>query len=252
MRKIIYIFFLLTAIYGCSGIRKAGKTGDKGKGNSQKIEFTELKKQNLSNENFYIQKAVVEFNSGNIGMSFVTTIKYIVPDEYLISLRMRSGIEMARIYLNSDTIMANDRINRILYYGKPSFLSLKYGVPIELLPVIFGDFVSDNIVSPEVINCKEGSSNINTYTKGIRLNYMINCENKKPVNLRQEGFSGVTSQIEYEEFEKIKNTAFPSSINIMHNESGSTVNLKIEKVETQWDGIIEFVPGNRYERIELK
>lgn len=251
MRKIILLYLVVAVLSGCSGIKKAGKTG-KGKELSGAVSITDVTEQNLSSGNFYIQKAEVDFDNNNAGFSFIATIKHVVPDQYLISLRMRTGIEVGRIYVDKDTIMANDRINRILYYGKSSVLSARYGVPFELIPVIFGDLVGEAESVNQKSECHDGTIAVNSYLKGVRLMYNIDCSSKKAVLLKQEGYSGASGEIMYGNFEKNGGKLSPSEITLNHKESGSTLHLKFEKVEIPWEGAIEFVPGNKYDRVELR
>lgn len=244
--------FLLAIVTGCSGIRKAGRSAGKGKDVKGTVAITDLENQNLSNHNFYIQKAEVDFDSPNSGLSFIATIKYVIPDQYLISLRMKTGIEIARIYLDSDTVLANDRINRKLIHGEPSALSARYGIPLDIIPVIFGDFIGDSSDEQQQVNCENGTVSVGTYIKGVKLVYDIDCGQRKPVQVRQESYSGITSGIQYDDFIKNGDGSIPRLITLTHHESGSTVKIKVEKIEAPWNGTIEFVPGSRYEHVELK
>lgn len=242
----------MAIVTGCSGIRKAEKSGGRGKDVKGTVVLSDLGKQNLSNKNFYIQKAEVDFDSPNSGISLIATIKYVVPDQYLISLRMKTGIEIARIYVDSDTVLANDRINRKLLHGEPSALSARYGIPLDIIPVIFGDFVGEVTGSQQQANCENGTVNVGSYIKGVKLVYDIDCSHQKPVKVRQESYSGITSGIQYDDFAKNGEGSIPRVITLTHHESGSTVKIKIEKIEAPWDGTIEFIPGSRYEHVELK
>ena len=69
-------------------------------------------------------------------------LKFEYPDKYLISIKSRTGIEGARIYISEDTILFNDRINKKMYYGSSLYLKRKYGLTTNFLPLIFGDIVS--------------------------------------------------------------------------------------------------------------
>lgn len=251
MRKITVLFLVVALFSGCSGIKKAAKTG-KGNAFRGEVSLEEVRVQNLSNGNFNIQKAEIDFDSGNTGVSFIANIRHVVPDKYLISLRMRTGIEVGRIYIDRDTILANDRINKILYYGKSSVLSAKYGIPFDLIPALFGDFVGEPESMARLPECSEGRLNVNSYLKGVRLMYGIDCDSKKAISLKQEGYSGTSGEINYGNFEKNGGKLSPSEITLNHKESGSILNIKFEKIETDWNGTIEFVPGNRYDRVELR
>lgn len=248
MRKIV-LLSLVVFLAGCAGIRKTGRSGEVRR---NEIALSDVISQNLSRENFYIQKANVEIDNGNTALSFVATIKYVVPDEYLISARLKSGIELARIYLNSDTIMANDRINKIFYTGKPGILAAKYGIPFEIFPVIFGDLITDAETGQDM-KCNEGKIVLDSYIKGLKIAYEVDCSKRKTLSMKQEGsFTGVNAEILYDKYESLGNKTYPKEISLFHKESGYNLKLNIEKIDSPWIGTIEFIPGSRYKKMELR
>lgn len=252
MQKII-IIFIVALLSSCAGMRKSGRVADDNKiAPGAEMTAMDLTERNLSSANFYIQKADVEYDDGNMIFNLIATVKFVVPDEYLISLRLRSGIEIARIYVDSDTVMANDRVNRRLYYGKPSSLSLRYGIPFDVLPVVFGDVIGDNSINETTYRCKENQTQLESQVKGVKLIYDIDCSKRKPIYLRQESYAGIGSEISYNSFRKNGNVIFPEEISILHKESGGRISVNIDKIITPWEGSVEFIPGNNYERVELR
>lgn len=251
MRKIGIVILLIVVIAGCSGLRRAGKTGNM-REVSRTVSLAEVAEQNLSNENFSIQKAKIDLDYGGGGVSFLASIRHVVPDKYLISLRMGTGIEVGRIYIDKDTILANDRINKVFYYGKSSVLSAKYGIPVELIPALFGDFVGETGDVGQNSGCSNGILSVDTYLKGLKLKYEVDCSTSKSVSLRQEGYSTASGDIKYDNFEKKGGKLIPKDVILNHTESGSKLRITFEKIETPWEGNVEFIPGNRYERIELR
>lgn len=239
---------------GCSGIRRAGKaTGDDRPGKGGPVTFENIVTQNISNQNYFIEKAEIDVDAGGTGVSFMATVKFVMPDEYLISLRMIAGIEAARIYINSDTVLVNDRINRILYYGDPDKLGAKYGITPELIPVLFGDFISDETGKGSQNDCQDGKVFLDTFVKGAKLVYEVDCNKKKISGLQQEGsLNNSLSRLNYSDYIKSGNMLTPSFIRFIHNSSGSRVDIKIDRIIVPWEGEIEFIPGNRYEKIQLR
>ena len=69
-------------------------------------------KNNLSKENFYIQKADIKVTQDNISVRFIASIKFRKPDSLLISVKSRTGIEAGRAFITKDTILINDRIKQ--------------------------------------------------------------------------------------------------------------------------------------------
>ncbi len=71
---------------------------------------------NLTQETLLILfKADVEvFNNGE-NRKLISTVKYRKPGNYLVSVKHRTGVEAARIYITKDTVLINDRIYKTLY-----------------------------------------------------------------------------------------------------------------------------------------
>ena len=238
---------------GCSVFRKATRTDSGIFGRSDIITKEAVLGNNLTSENFYIRKAEISIQSDELDQKFVATIKFTLPGEYLISLRSRSGIEAARIFVTNDTILANDRINRILYYGKPDVLSVRYGIPYEILPVLFGDYTTGIVGGNETEKCTDGNLVKNDIIKGLKLNYIIDCKRGKIIKAEREGaFGQLINEMEFGEFVIYGGIEVPSQIKITDVRSKSVIQIELGKIERPWDGTIEFIPGNSYDLIELK
>jgi hypothetical protein len=209
-----------------------------------------LEVQNLTAGNFFITKAEIEFISNGENQKFLASIKFIVPDKYLISLKSKTGIEAARIYITSDTILVNDRINRSLYYGDPERLSEKFGLSEDILPLLFGDYIKGNLKSDSEVKCSDGKAELSSSIGGVLINYIIDCKKMKTLSAIQEtSFNMNSAELEYGTFIRAGAGLVPSETKLNYKES--RISIKIVKIETPWDGIIEFIPGNRYDLIEL-
>lgn len=254
MQKIKYYILLLLifSISACSVLRKGGRANVHDEGIY--VYPDSLSVNNLTRDNFYIQKAELSVNTDFGRQKLATTIKFNVPDKYLVSLKIWTGMEIARAYITSDTVLINDRLNRVTYYGKPEKLSAKFGVPFEILPVVLGDYVSGLSLNRTVrINCLNGSSDISSVVKGSKINYYIDCEKNKLIRAEREGNSGsVVNEIKYDNFITAGNKLTPSEIEIKDIKSGEVAGLKIDKIIKPWDGSVEFIPGTNYDLIELK
>lgn len=250
MRKIIFIFVIVT-LSACSVLKREG-----GKDISKRepLENGDLMKfvlrQNLSNSGFFISKAQVTVTTDGEKTKFIASVKFEYPDRYLISLKSKSGIEAARIFISSDTILINDRINRKLYHGRADYLNFKYGIPVKLLPGIFGDLVlPDNTKSLE--GCSNNLSKLDYIGSGVKYSYIIDCRKGKVIELHN--FSQINSKevvVNFNKFLDINSILYPSIINFIY--SGNEVNIKIDRLEYPWNGNVEFISGNRYELIDLK
>ena len=114
-----------------------------------------LLNQNLTARSFFIEKAEFKISSGDGEKSGIGTVKFQMPDKFLISIKSKAGIEVARIFLTGDSIFINDRFNKKLYYGSTSYLKSKYGYYNIIIASILGDYVNDQKLDRSKINCIE-------------------------------------------------------------------------------------------------
>ena len=208
--------------------------------------------QNITNTGFYIQKAEIETVTSAGNDKFTAIIKFEKPDKYLISLRSRTGIEGARIYISGDSIQMNDRINRKLYYGTSIYLQKKYGFSQSFLPLIFGDILLDKKCGLLKENCIEDKLNIVCQLAGVPLNFSIDCKKRKLITVDQvTGINKESMSMRYSNYFKAGNILIPRTIEFDDKKYGIAVKIKISKVQSPWSGSISFIPGKGYELIEL-
>ncbi len=240
-------------IEGCSLTRFKGK----GLAADSKNTFTgnvieSVKRQNITNSSFFIQKADVIIESQNGNERYLGSIKFEKPDKYLISIRSRSGIEGARIYISNDTILVNDRINKKLYFGTSFYLKKKYGLDQSCLPLIFGDMVSDKGCEENREKCSGDKIITSCFPKGISLNYEIDCRKRKTILVEQiDNFERAIFKIKYYNFRYVDNIYLPVIVELKDSQYNATIKIKLLKVDFTWNGSVKFVPGKGYELIEL-
>jgi hypothetical protein len=238
---------------GCSVLRKDGmKNYNDQNGDVSKNIIQNVEKQNLTAKGFYIEKAEIEIINQEGSEKYLSSIKFESPDKYLISLKSRTGIEAARIYISRDTIFINDRINKKYFHGSPEYLNLKYGVSIFFIPVILGDFISDDSTKGNNTDCAQGKRKFDGRIKGLRINYIVDCWKNKIVESGIENSLNRNSfLIDYSNFGKRGDIIIPLNIRVIDNNRNATISLKIEKILVPWDGAIEFSPGKNYESLQL-
>jgi hypothetical protein len=253
LRKIILILIFGIFIGSCSVTKKIGK---KVSGNSNKLlsgNFIEsVKNQNLTDSSFFIQKVEIEVITDIGKEKFIGNVKFEYPDKYLISLKSRSGIEGARIFISKDTILVNDRINKKMYFGTAVYLKKNYGLTQSCLPLIFGDIVLDKNYEDDAEKCTEGKFNINCIVNGVKLNYDIDCQKRKVVLVNQmNNFVQQDIRIKYNNFFNIGDILIPKIVEIEDSQYNTNIKVRILKVEFPWKGTVKFIPGKGYELIEL-
>jgi hypothetical protein len=239
---------------GCSSVRKSVSIN---KEQTEKFIIEDLsgnvKKFNISNNDFYIQKAEIEIYNKNEKQKLLGSIKYKQSGEYLLSIRLRNGIEAARFYLSKDSILINDKLNRRLYYGSTEYLEEKYGIAISFLPFLFGDFSEENKILKMEEKCIKGQIGIESHIKERNIQLVIDCELFKIRKLQIENTDKSAGiNMDFEDFIKTENEVFPGSIRIEDFMSESVIKIFIKKIEIPWDGILEFTAGKNYETVRLK
>jgi hypothetical protein len=254
LRKIGFILILAIVIQGCSAVRN--RKGVSANISNESINENVLErtiKQNVTQNGFYIQKAEIEINTSEGKEKVLGSIKFERPEKYLVSIKSRTGIEALRIFISDDTILVNDRINKKLYCGSPEYLRRKYGLVYDLLPLIIGDYIPDKGKIVEKLDCRDGTVATGLLVKGIKINYLVDCKKAKLISATQENnLSKEEMKIQYDHFYRNDGLIFPEHIRIMNFVNNSSVDIKIVKFESQWKGSTEFIPGNKYEILELK
>lgn len=253
MRKIIVLLILGIVIQGCSVTRKRQNTSSWNTNILLSENVLEsVKYQNITNQGFFIQKAEIELITESGSENFIGSIKYGKSGKYLISLKSRTGIEGARIYITEDSMLVNDRIDKKLYYGSSFYLRRKYGLDQSFLPLIFGDIILDQKCEVEPLKCSENFSKLDCEVNGVIVNYTIDCKKRKIVSADQiSDFVRQGVKINYESFLNLGSILLPRKIEIESTQYNLIMKIRVIKVEYPWTGNIQFVPGKGYEVIEL-
>lgn len=255
MRKIAYIFisvvFLLT---GCSVARKSSVLGENRKPSVNGVNTIEnVIKKNLSYNSFLISKANISVNEEGFSGKFIASIKFKAPDSLLIAAKSKLGIEVGRLLLTKDTLFIIDRINKKLITGNPQALKRKFGLNRSVFFMILGDLVVDKTDAKRLMKCSNGSFSSDFVLGEQSINYQIDCKKNKITRAYLEG--GIQSgniEIKFNDIEETDNCSFPRSVVLLDDLSMLKVEIGIEKVDTGWNGKIEFNPDNGYKKVFLR
>lgn len=253
MRKIAIILLSGIFVGGCSVTRNMEKGALESSNKMLSLSVVEsVKFQNLTDTNFFIQKAEIEIVNQDGKEKYLSTIKYEKPEKYLISIKSRTGIEGARIYISKDSILINDRINKKIYFANSFYLRRKYGLPVSCLPLIFGDIVLEKNCDTGQVKCSEDKLKIDCLVNGLRLSYDIDCKKRKVILVNQiDNFVQNGIKIRYKSFYKLRNMFFPAIVELEDTQYNTTIKIRFSKIEFPWNGTVKFVPGRGYELIEL-
>jgi hypothetical protein len=247
------IVILAITLSGCSSMKKT-MTNLPVKSSDDRLALTErTTNRNLTARDFNIVKAEVEILNNGESQKLVATVKYRKPGNYLVTIRNRTGIEAARVYITHDTVLINDRIYRKLYCGSNEYLLKKYGVATNSLPLIFGDYLSD-LTEVEILkDCTNGTSEIQGYLETKELWYYIDCKEAKvsAVTISEKtGTAGMN--MKFGDFRSEGNIIYPAQIMVEDILEKTQISIKIGSVDLTDSRPLEFIPGKNYERIILK
>jgi Domain of unknown function (DUF4292) len=253
LQKIVAILILLILIQGCSVTRKIENNINENSGKKAiKNVLEDIEEQNITNNNFLIQKAEIQIESGDRKEKYLANIKFERPDKYLISIKSRTGIEGARIYISNDSVLVNDRINKKLYVGTSFYIEKKYGLSLSCLPLIFGDIVLNRNDKGNSQECNGDKLNINSMVKGVLLNYEIGCRERKTKVVNQlNSLNEKRFEIKTTGFWKIGNILIPKRTEFEDYQQNIKILIRYIKVEIPWGGSVKFSPGKGYELIKL-
>jgi hypothetical protein len=245
LQKVVLIFISGLLLSGCSVFKRRSENINYSENSAGLVEATIS--NNLSERNFYISKAEVTAGSGGISTKFLASIKYIKPDTILLSLKAIIGTEVARAFMTKDTLMINDRINKILYTGKPGVRTLKYGIEPDMLFVILGDLVLSDSLKNENPVCNKGYSKVRGRLNQKEIEYDIDCSKKKVAETRiaEDIFSGEIN-IKVRKTSNVSGVIIPERIEVQDVENEFDLDIKIDRIETEWSGKIQFLPGRNY------
>jgi hypothetical protein len=253
LRKIVIILFLSILAGGCSLSRKAGYVPSAGSLSLESENYLEnVIRQNISSKGFFIKKADVELNDQSGKQKFLASIKFEFPDKYLISLKSKTGIEGARIYITKDSLIVNDRVNKRMYFGTKGYLRSKFGLNQSLLPLIFGDLITENNRQDLKPKCLGGKIQFVCVLGGVTLNYIIDCKRyKSSLVTLKSNYLQQNVIIRNEGYLKTGSIILPDNVQIEDLNTNTTIRIKFLKLEYPWNGKLKFIPGKGYELIEL-
>lgn len=250
MYKQIIAYLIVLLLTGCSvtGKLKKGETGYSGM--DRKKIFNE---KNLTSSSFFIQKADIEVVNIGEKKSFLASVKYNMPDTFLISIRSKSGIEAVRILLTNDTLLLNDRLNKTMYFGSSATLKRRYGFDNMLIYSIIGGFIEDLKNKRGEIDCADKELSFATYSEDLNVNYLIDCKEGKVKSAEVVSDNRKDKIMIY--FSGLKEAGdfiFTKQMEIRNLRDFESIVIKIDKVVVPYEGRIEFVPGRNFEQVELK
>lgn len=210
-------------------------------------------RNNISNENFYIQRADIKVTQENITARFTAGIKFRKPDTLLVTARSRTGIEAGRAFITKDTILLRDRINKKLFIGNPEMIEAKYGVNPSLIFAVLGDVIVEESEMKRSLDCVKGIFRKELRFRNKSVEYTIDCARKKAVQTYFEGdIKTGNITINFSNIMSLNGVQFPQRIEIIDDLKSINIIIEIKKIESPWEGKIEFIPGSDYKVVKIR
>jgi hypothetical protein len=253
LQKIVCLITVCFLISGCASLRMSKHISAGILADTTEISISErVTKQNLTGQSFFIQRADIEYVTEGRKQRLLATIKFEYPDRYLISLKSRTGLEGARIFINKDSILVNDRINKTIYFGKALYLRRKFGIDQSFLPLLFGDLIENKVKNLSKDQCFNGISDILRYVHGLKMHYLIDCKKSKVTAADISDSNGNKNiGIDYDKFMQVGDFIIPKVVKMNYVIGNQQIDIKILKIEYPWNGVVKFIPGKGYEIIDL-
>jgi hypothetical protein len=252
MQKWPLIFILISVLSSCS-IVKSRKTTIESTDKYTANLISDIFKYNITNSDFFIQKAEVIISEKGEIQELLASLKYNPPDTYLLSIKNSTGIEAARIMITSDTILVNDRLKRRLFYGSTKSLKSKFGISFRMIPLIVGD-ISDNQLNIDLpMNCINGKGRTEIEIEKRKLIYIIDCIKSKIERVivsDQEGNGRLNFKMS--KITEKESKRYPKEIEIEDSNKENKLLIRIDRINFGNVEEIKFIPGNNYEKILLK
>jgi hypothetical protein len=212
----------------------------------------ETRKNNLSNNDFSVKRADVVLKVNGDEQKFIASFKYKFPGIWLISMKSNTGIEAARAWITTDTVLVNDRLHKKLYYGRSSALEEKYGIAVKAIPVLMGDFIEADIKIGNSADCIEGIDEEVAKFENFRVEYVISCRENKILRSKIIHPDKNTIRINYYKTKKDGNKKYPTKIIFTDSEANNIMEIKIRDIDFNNIDKIDFIPGKGYEKVLLK
>jgi hypothetical protein len=210
-------------------------------------------KNNLTSNSFYLKKAIVDYSDSLNSISFLLSVKYDGQGKYLFIARTLTGIELYRLFLDRDTFLLNDRLNKQIFQGDESYLRKKFGIGYGELNFMFGDFSDSGNLKSDGNPCIEGKKVFYTYNNNLVVKQEVNCYvGKLNKALITNGLQHVSLDIICSRFIKSNELNYPEDISVKKSDGELEIAVKIESIESPMVEKIEFIPGNNYEIIHMK
>ncbi len=255
MRKIVIISVLLAFISLSCSVSRKNRSGDSNSSVPVRNNNTlkEIVSNNLSNNDFFIQRADVMLTQENITVHFNAAVRFRQPDSLLVSVKSKTGIEAGRALITRDTIVINDRINRKVIVGDALGIRNKYGIDSYYIFALLGDLIVNEKESGTTVDCTKGLNLPRLTVNDKRIEYTIDCGRGKIIKAFFEGDIRTGNiELKYSDFINVNRVIIPQKIEISDDLNNVNIQIEIKKIVVPWEGTLKLLTGSGYKVVRIK
>jgi outer membrane biogenesis lipoprotein LolB len=142
--KIISVSLMILVMTACSATRKRSTERVTGMTDARAYNavIEQVRNNNIAGEGFYVRKGKIDLEGTAIDGSYGFNARYNSRGDLNASVKGPLGIELLRLLSVNGKIYLVDRIGKTVYRGSTSAILTKYGLPDNVIAVIFGDLIS--------------------------------------------------------------------------------------------------------------
>ncbi len=242
-KTIIFSAIVLFLAQGCSTSRKLAGEKDFNIDGGRVEDLTSIGvKRNISGKDLIISRARIQYNTEEFSTSVSAFIKYNAKGELLISLRSVAGIEVARAFINNDSIKLHDRINNVLYIQSVKYLKNLYGIGGEDIVLLWGD-LPPGLASLIAERKKKGQVAYNIKKSGTEYYIEFDSVYLKTKKVTVSNIKGINTKMDFDNYITDQGLIYPGNAEINVNNGEMLIRVKYSGAKREKIKSMKFTPG---------
>lgn len=251
MSKVYLIILISIVLQSCAIVRTKRVRENSGVDRESKNLLVNRVISNNIGDNDFTSKFRSTYSSGSDSKSFTGFLKCKSNGDMLISVRSVAGIEVARAFIDSDSIKIGDRINRILYIQSVDYIMGKFGLSKEFIGLLWGDIPADVVGEAKIIRGSE-SVNVVIEERNVTYDMRLDRDEEKLSDVVGLVNSLVQVRVSYFDFKNIDSLIYPALITLEVIDDDLEVEIEIKKVDPGIIKSMNFPVRRDYKTVILK
>ena len=187
----------------------------------------QVRSNNIAEDGFYVRKGKIDIEGTAIDGSYGFNARYNTKGDLNASVKGPLGIELLRLLSVNGQVYLVDRIGKTVYRGSTSAILTKYGLPDNVIAVIFGDLISTgnetySISGRERIMIRGDMNNMERQTDICIKDEKI-CE-----EIYKDRISGNEVLLRYDNFRNTEGKKYASLIYMEEKKKKLQIRIKID------------------------